>query len=39
MESHGWHEDESKRIEFPPGTPIENVIDRVIAMMQQRARL
>lgn len=38
METHGWHEDKSKRILFPPEAPIEDVIDRVIAMIQARAR-
>jgi hypothetical protein len=38
MQPRGWHEDKSKRIEFPPGTPVEDVIDRLIAMIQGRAR-
>ena len=38
METHGWHEDKTKRVEFPPGTPVEEVIDRLIAMIQECAR-
>lgn len=38
MKPRGWHEDKSRRIEFPPGTPLENVIDRLIAMIQDCAR-
>ena len=38
MQPRGWHEDKSKRIEFPPGTQVGDVIDRLIAMIQERAR-
>jgi hypothetical protein len=38
METRGWHEDKSKRVHFPPGTPVDDVIDRLIAMIQDRAR-
>jgi hypothetical protein len=38
MKTHGWHEDETKRVLFPPGTAIEDVIDRLIMMMQECAR-
>jgi hypothetical protein len=38
METHGWHEDETKRIRFPAGTAVEEVIDRLIAMIQECAR-
>lgn len=38
MLPRGWHEDKSKRVEFPPGTPVEEVIDRLIAMIQERAQ-
>lgn len=38
MEPRGWHEDKSRRVTFPPGTPIEDVIDRLIAMIQERAQ-
>jgi hypothetical protein len=38
MKPRGWHEDESKRIQFPPGTAVEEVIDRLIAMIQDCAR-
>lgn len=38
METHGWHEDESKRVRFPAGTAVEDVIDRLIAMSQECAR-
>jgi hypothetical protein len=37
MEPRGWHEDKAKRVEFPLGTPVEAVIDRLIAMIQERA--
>ena len=38
MQPRGWHEDKTKRVEFPPGTPVENVIARLIDMIQERAR-
>lgn len=38
MEPRGWHEDKAGRVEFPPGTPVEDVIGRLIAMIQERAR-
>ena len=38
MQPRGWHEDKAQRIEFPPGTPVEDVITRLIAMIQERAR-
>ncbi len=38
METHGWREDETKRIRFPPGTQVDGVIDRLIAMIQECAR-
>ena len=38
MEPRGWQEDKTRRVEFPPGTPVEDVIDRLIAMIQERAR-
>lgn len=38
MQLRGWHEDKGKRIEFPPRTPVEDVIDRLIAMMQKRSQ-
>ena len=38
MQPRGWHEDKTKRVEFPPGTTVEDVIDRLIAMIQERAR-
>jgi hypothetical protein len=37
MEPGGWHEDKTKRVQFPPGTPVEEVITRLIAMIQERA--
>jgi hypothetical protein len=37
MEARGWREDETKRVRFPPGTAVENVIDRLIAMIQECA--
>jgi hypothetical protein len=38
MEPRGWHEEKAKRVEFPPGTSIEDVIERLIAMIQERAQ-
>src|ERR1700733_14304178 len=38
MAPRGWHEDKTKRVEFPPDTAVEDVIDRLIAMIQERAR-
>ena len=38
MKPRGWHEDKTKRAEFAPGTPVEDVIDRAIAMIQERAQ-
>jgi|SRR5580704_8892639 hypothetical protein len=38
MQPRGWHEDKMKRVEFPPGTPVEDIITRLIAMIQERAR-
>jgi hypothetical protein len=38
MQPRGWHEDKTKRVEFPPGTPVEDVIDRLVAMIQGCAR-
>lgn len=38
MKTHGWHEDKSKRIQFPRGTAVEDVIDRLIAMIQECAQ-
>jgi hypothetical protein len=38
MQPRGWHEDKTKRVEFPPGTPVDDVITRLIAMIQERAR-
>jgi hypothetical protein len=32
------HEDETKRVLFPLGTPLENVIERLITMIQECAR-
>ncbi len=37
MEPRGWHEDKTKREQFPPGTPVGEVITRLIAMIQERA--
>jgi hypothetical protein len=33
-----WVEDPDQKIEFPRGTPIDNVIDRMIAILQDAAR-
>ena len=38
MQPRGWHEDKTKRVEFPSGTPVEEVIDCLIAMIQECAR-
>jgi hypothetical protein len=38
MEPRGWHEDKAKRLSFPAGTQVEKVIDRLIAMIQDRAQ-
>jgi hypothetical protein len=38
MEPRGWHEDKTKRVEFPPGTSVEDVIGHLIAMIQERAQ-
>jgi hypothetical protein len=38
MQPRGWHEDKTKRVEFLPGTPLDEVITRLVAMIQQRAR-
>ena len=38
MQPRGWHEDKTKRVEFLPGTPVDEVIDRLIAMIQERTR-
>ena len=37
-QSHGWEEDSAKSVQFPPGTPLDEVITRLITMIQQRAR-
>jgi hypothetical protein len=38
QQPRGWHEDKTKRVQFPAGTPVEDVIDRLITMIQERAR-
>jgi hypothetical protein len=38
MKPRGWHEDKSKRVAFPAGTSLNDVITRLIAMIQDRAR-
>jgi hypothetical protein len=38
MQPRGWHEDKTKRVEFPPGTPVDQVIERLVAMIQECAR-
>jgi hypothetical protein len=35
---YGWHEDKEKRVQFPADTSIDDVVSRVVAMMQQRER-
>jgi hypothetical protein len=38
MAPRGWHEDKTKRVQFPSGTSVDEVIERLIAMIQERAR-
>jgi hypothetical protein len=38
MQPRGWHEDKAKRVEFSAGTSVDDVITRLIAMIQERAR-
>jgi hypothetical protein len=38
MQPRGWHEDKTKRVQFSPGTPVDDVIDRLIAMIQECAQ-
>jgi hypothetical protein len=38
LEKNGRHEDKTKRVQFPPGTPVDDVIKRLIAMVQHSAR-
>jgi hypothetical protein len=33
-----WNEDKTKRVQFPPGTAVDDVITRLIAMVQECAR-
>jgi hypothetical protein len=33
-----WEQDPDQRIELPPGTPLDEVIDRMIAILQDAAR-
>jgi hypothetical protein len=35
---HGWVEDRDQTINFPPGTSLDSVIDRMIAILQDAAR-
>jgi len=35
---HGWVEDPKQTITFPPGTSVDDVIDRMIAILQEAAR-
>jgi hypothetical protein len=32
-----WEEDPSQKTQFPPGTPVDDVIDRMIAILQEAA--
>jgi hypothetical protein len=34
----GWVEDSEQRVEFPPGAAVDQVIDRMIAILQDAAR-
>jgi hypothetical protein len=36
--SSGWVEDPEQKIEFPPGTTLDQVLDRMIAILQDAAR-
>ena len=35
---YGWVEDPEQTITFPPGTSVDSVIDRMIAILQEAAR-
>ena len=35
----GWVEDPEQTIDFPPGTTLDQAIDRMIAILQQTARM
>jgi hypothetical protein len=37
-EPHGWVEDRKQTVNFPPGTAIDSVIDRMVAILQDAAR-
>jgi hypothetical protein len=38
IKPRGWNEDKTKRVQFLPGTAVDDVIARLIAMIQERAR-
>lgn len=38
MKPRGWHEDKSKRVVFPEGTAAEDVIARLVELIQERQR-
>jgi hypothetical protein len=33
-----WERDKNQTIEFPPGTPLDDIIDRMIAILQEAAK-
>jgi len=35
----GWVDDPEQTIDFPPGTTLDQAIDRMIAILQQTARM
>jgi hypothetical protein len=34
-----WQEDQSQKIQFPVGTTVNDVLDRMLAILQETARL
>jgi hypothetical protein len=34
----GWHEDPEQKVDLPPGTTVDDVIDRMIAILQEAAQ-
>jgi hypothetical protein len=37
-EPNNWVQDPEQTVEFPPGTTLDHVIDRMIAILQEAAR-
>jgi len=38
MDTNGWTEDPDQKVEFPSGTTLDDIIDRMIAIIQEAAR-